>query len=613
MENLVGVILAAGKGSRIEPLSSNFPKPLLKVGNLSLLEHHIESLKRIGIKEIYIVVGHLKKKIIEELGDGSKHNVKINYIEQQTQEGIAHAVYQLKDKIDSPFFLILGDIFYIPSNLNEVLELFNKKNANGILVSRIDCPEAIKKNFSIIYNEAGEVTQVIEKPENPLNDLKGCGLYLFSPKIFEAIKETPRSNKRNEYEITDAIQILINKYGKVYYKNALLTDINITNIEDLRKSNLFWMLHKGIDKIIGSNTQLNKKSKISLSVIGDNVQIKEPIKIINSIIMPNLKINTNKDIINEVVSDSPSKKIFVTGGAGFIGSHIVDLLIEKGYEVTVYDNFSTGKKENINSKANVIEGDILDFDKLIKSMKGHDAVIHEAAKVSIWSSIENFDKDAEVNIMGSLNVLKAMIKNNIKKIVFASSMAAYGKEGTFKEDQKLEPISPYGISKMTIENYFFNLAKINGIDAVAMRYFNTYGPRQTFTPYVGVLTIFINKLLKNEPLTVFGDGEQKRDFVYVKDVAKATVLAMEKDIGSQKINVGSGKVFSVNDFVKLTKEKLNPNAIVNYEPGRPGEPRTTIADITKLKKMLGFTPETDLKDKLNEIIEWNKKCNKDLK
>ena len=127
------------------------------------------------------------------------------------------------------------------------------------------------------------------------------------------------------------------------------------------------------------------------------------------------------------------------------------------------------------------------------------------------------------------------------------------------------------------------------------------------------MTIFINKLLKNEPLTVFGDGEQKRDFVYVKDVAKATVLAMEKDIGSQKINVGSGKVFSVNDFVKLTKEKLNPNAIVNYEPGRPGEPRTTIADITKLKKMLGFTPETDLKDKLNEIIEWNKKCNKDLK
>ena len=223
----------------------------------------------------------------------------------------------------------------------------------------------------------------------------------------------------------------------------------------------------------------------------------------------------------------------VTGGAGFIGSHIVDELLKEGLRVVVYDNFSMGIEENI-TKSNslkIVKGDILDFNKLNDAMKGIDIVFHEAAKVTVRNSVSNFLEDAETNILGTLNVIKGIINNNVKKMVYASSMAVYGEKNTsLNETDMPSPLSPYGISKHTAEIYCMNASKNFGFNCICLRYFNVYGPRQTFTPYVGVIQIFINKLLNAEPLIIFGDGNQARDFIYVKDIAQANILAMKGNL-----------------------------------------------------------------------------------
>ena len=301
------------------------------------------------------------------------------------------------------------------------------------------------------------------------------------------------------------------------------------------------------------------------------------------------------------------KRALVTGGAGFIGSHIVKRLIGLGIETVVLDNLSMGLRENVPKKARLIIGDILDYSMLKKAMAGVDIVFHNAAKVSIRNSFNNFYEDANVNVMGTVNVLKAMAEKKAKKIIYASSMAVYGRNSLpISESGILEPISVYGVGKLAAEKYCLLMGKINNFSVVCLRYFNTYGPGQTLTPYVGVITIFINRLLKRQAPIIFGNGEQARDFIHVDDVAEANILSMEKDLRQGILNVGSGRGTRVNKIARLLIEKINPAIRPKYTASKVGEPADSIADIKRAQSLLGFKPGPKLQDRIDEVINWIK-------
>lgn len=308
------------------------------------------------------------------------------------------------------------------------------------------------------------------------------------------------------------------------------------------------------------------------------------------------------------------RNALVTGGAGFIGSHLSKALLEKGLKVTVVDNLSTGRIENIPENANFIEGDIQNTTLMRNILMEHeiDIIFHEAAKVSVRDSLEEFPKDAETNVMGTISILHSCIDSQVRKIIYASSMAVYADSENSEpvsEDYILDPISPYGISKLAGEKYLLLLAKETGISCTVLRYFNTYGIGQQYSPYVGVLTIFIHRLLEGSPLQIFGDGEQRRDFIHVSDVVQANILAMEKDDQSHIFNIGTGKATSVNELADMVCKKIDPAAEINHIDEHRGELKNSIADITKAKNYLGFLPSKSMKESTDEIIEWIKSAN----
>ncbi len=300
------------------------------------------------------------------------------------------------------------------------------------------------------------------------------------------------------------------------------------------------------------------------------------------------------------------RKALVTGGAGFIGSHLCAGLLDEGLAVVALDNLSMGKAENVPNGASLIVGDVRDR-TLVENLvsDGVDVVFHEAAIVSIRESIANFFADAETNIMGTLNVLRASIHCGVKKFVFASSMAVYAdspKRTAASESFEMAPTSPYGVAKLASERYLALLGEANGMEAIALRYFNTYGENQTFSPYVGVITIFVNRLLKGQPPIVFGDGEQMRDFIYVKDIVKANLLAMRTDVGGGVFNVGSGVGTSVNRISELLCRKIDPGIKPVYGPERPEELRYSVADIARISSQLGFVPGFRIEQAIDTVI-----------
>lgn len=301
------------------------------------------------------------------------------------------------------------------------------------------------------------------------------------------------------------------------------------------------------------------------------------------------------------------KKALVTGGAGFIGSHISARLTENGLDTLVVDDFSLGCRKNVPHKAKLVVADMLDYAALKKAMKGVDIVFHNAAKVSIRNSFDNFYSDTSVNVLGTVNVLRAMAENKVKKIIYASSMAVYGKNTLpIPESGVLEPISPYGIGKLASERYCLLMAKHNHFDCVCLRYFNTYGPAQTFTPYVGVITIFIKRLLEGNPPVIFGSGKQTRDFIHVDDVAEANILAMESKIKAGIFNVGTGRGISVNRIARLLIAAILPRIKAKYAPPPAGEPADSVADVKKIERALGFRARYKLEDRIAEVINYIK-------
>ena len=302
-KKIVGVILAAGKGRRIRPLNLHSPKPLLLVCNKPIMQYQIEEMKALGIKEIYIVIGYLGSKIKQYFGNGKKLGVKIIYVRQKEQLGIAHAIGQLEPYIKDPFLLFLGDIFYVAKNLKKMVTLFGKGKVGGVLaVKREQNSELIKRNFSLMLDKDGLVRRVIEKPRYIVNNLKGCGIYLFDLPIFDAIRNTPRTAMRDEYEITNAIQLLIDYGYKVYPANVVVWDMNITFAQDLLKCNLVQLARLRKKCLVCPSAKINKGAKIINSVIGSKAVVKNRIKIIDSVIFPSTKILDDKDIVNSIAT-----------------------------------------------------------------------------------------------------------------------------------------------------------------------------------------------------------------------------------------------------------------------------------------------------------------------
>ena len=312
------------------------------------------------------------------------------------------------------------------------------------------------------------------------------------------------------------------------------------------------------------------------------------------------------------------RNVLVTGGAGFIGSHLVDRLLREGFEVTVIDNFSKGRLENIapylgRKDFHLVKGDIRDFNLVKDIMKEVDAVFHEAAFVSIVLSIEDPVLVNDVNVTSTLNLLKASVDSNVKRFVFASSAAIYGetKSPLMAEDMLPGPTSPYGVSKLAAESYTRSFYKTYGLETVVLRYFNVYGPRQSFdiqSSYGGVITLFLNRLIRNMDFVIYGDGEQTRDFVYVQDVVEANMLALNgKNAVGESFNIGSGCRTTVNQVAQTIKNSFNRNDIKNlYADHRPGEVKHGYADINKARMMLNYAPRFSFKQGIADLVAWHK-------
>jgi len=299
-------------------------------------------------------------------------------------------------------------------------------------------------------------------------------------------------------------------------------------------------------------------------------------------------------------------KILVTGGAGFIGSNVVDAYIEKGYEVVVVDDLSSGKKENLNKKAKFYKLDICD--KALEEVfeEGIDIVNHHAAQVDVRKSIADPAFDARINIEGSLNILENCRKYKIKKIIFASSGGViYGECSNLppNEDSPISPISPYGVSKYAMECYLSTYEKIYGLKYTALRYGNVYGPRQDPYGEAGVVAIFSGKMLNNEEVNIFGDGEQVRDYVYVGDIVKANILCLEN--GDNEIfNIGTGKSTSVNQLFSEMKELTQYSKQAVYKSLRAGELMRSSLDVKKVEQKLGWKAKVDIREGLKKTIEF---------
>jgi len=300
--------------------------------------------------------------------------------------------------------------------------------------------------------------------------------------------------------------------------------------------------------------------------------------------------------------------ILVTGGAGFIGSFTVELLLAKGYKIAILDNFKYGSIKNIehlHGKVDVVKCDVRNYDELTHIIQKVDAVIHLAAIVSVDEVNENPLKAFEVNAIGTLNLLELARKYDLERFVYASSTAVYGEPRYLPVDENhiVSPLNPYGASKLAGEALVNSYRETYGLSTISLRYFNVYGPRMRPGPYAGVIMKFVQAALKNEPLVIFGDGTQTRDFVFVKDVARANTIALEsKETGI--FNVGTGKETSINELaeiiIKLTKSK---SKIIHTYP-RPGDIRRSVADISKIRNKLKWTPEIDLLRGLKETIRY---------
>jgi len=309
------------------------------------------------------------------------------------------------------------------------------------------------------------------------------------------------------------------------------------------------------------------------------------------------------------------KNVLVTGGAGFIGSHLVDGLMQRGFAVTVFDNMSTGRLANIGHHIGkngfrLLEGDVRNARKMLEAAEGARVVFHLAAVVDVQHSIKDPLLTNQVNVLGTLNLLEACRKADVELAVYASSCALYGDAGKagIREDVPPKPISPYAASKLAAENYFLSFHKTYGLPIVCLRFFNIFGPRQNPGPYAGVVAKFVHRLLRGKPPIIYGDGRQSRDFLSVKDAVNACMLSLEKRMAlGQVMNIGSGRPITINNLAELLIKVIGrPGLRPAYQSFREGEILHSKADIRLARRILGYAPTVLLKDGLRQYVDWVK-------
>jgi UDP-glucose 4-epimerase len=304
------------------------------------------------------------------------------------------------------------------------------------------------------------------------------------------------------------------------------------------------------------------------------------------------------------------KKVIVTGGAGFIGSNLAKFLSKENHTIVI-DDLSTGNINNIKDliegkQIDFIKGSITDFDLLKEKFKDVDFVFHQAAIPSVPRSIKDPVLSNMVNVNGTLNVLIAAKENNVKKVVYASSSSIYGDTPSLpkKEEMNPCPLSPYAVSKLASENYCQVFSSVYDLSTIALRYFNVYGPRQDPTSeYAAVIPRFITRIFNDKPPTIFGDGEQTRDFTYVDDVVNANILAAESKTRGV-FNIAGGKRISINSLAALIMKLIGKKLEIEYKDFRPGDVKHSLADITKANKSFNYKPSVDIEKGLKETVKW---------
>jgi dTDP-glucose pyrophosphorylase len=291
-----GVILAGGRGSRMYPISERFPKPLLPVANIPLVVHQLRLMRGLGIQDIVILIGYKGFEIPLAIGDGSRHGVRVRYVEQPDMLGIAHAVGRVEPHVDRPFLLFLGDIYFVPDDLGLMLSTFEQQGGGAVLAVKEE-PDlaAIRKNYAVVLDAKGHVVRVVEKPRDPPNRLKGVGLYLFDLSVFDAVRRTPRTAMRDEYEITDTIQVMVDLGLTVRVAQSVRHDVNVTTPVDLLDCNLFALQQVPDGVLLGANTQVHPGARLQRCVLGDNVVIRHPISLRDTLVLDNTTVDSQGD------------------------------------------------------------------------------------------------------------------------------------------------------------------------------------------------------------------------------------------------------------------------------------------------------------------------------
>jgi dTDP-glucose pyrophosphorylase len=300
---LVAVILAAGRGTRMQPFSASYPKPTLPICNKPLLQYQIEMFRDLGIEDILIVIGHLGHEIVQRFGEGSGLGVRLRYVEQTKTLGIAAALGQLEPFVSSPMFVALGDIFFKAENLAGMVRTLEESRAGAVLaVKQEDDPEAIRRNFTVLQNPDGTVRRVIEKPRHVTTKTKGCGLYLFDLPVFDAVRRTPRTAMRDEYEITDTIQIMVDDGLPVYTADVVKWDVNLTFPPDVLTCNLFELRSRGLERLVGEGAEVHPGAELTNAVVGDRATIHQPIRIRNTVVFPDAAVTATHDVDTFIVT-----------------------------------------------------------------------------------------------------------------------------------------------------------------------------------------------------------------------------------------------------------------------------------------------------------------------